>query len=88
MHRFLMAVVNRIVPQPFRLQTIMLGHPDEVPTLSSSSSSTSSSSSHHPPLDLNEIPSSSILLDVDLDFFSTLNPFRAMLTPKQVSRAL
>ena len=26
---------------------------------------------------------SSVILDVDLDFFSTLNPFKVMLTPKQ-----
>ena len=27
--------------------------------------------------------SSSLILDIDLDFFSTLNPFKVMLTPKQ-----
>jgi len=76
----------------FRLQTIMVGRSavadsshskdsekdlerilKELSSLSSTLCSSSSSSS----------ATSSVLLDVDLDFFSTLNPFKVMLSPRQ-----
>jgi len=61
-----------------RLQTLMIGH--------NCIGKTTLSSSSYPCVKTPTLtlpPTASLILDVDLDFFSTLNPFKVMLTPKQ-----